>query len=401
MPARGRAPCCPRAATRSNLEDVTAMSEEKSLFEAVPALAALPTVLVPGATGVIRLVPAGHMDHPGYVLGPGVNRFGRAPELNDFVVESRFVSTRHCEVTVEGGRLFIQDLGSRNGTFVNRKRVEGMIPVDVGDEIGVSADVRLTVVLDEALSTPVREELEHLDSKSPIVVPDVAVERRLSRAPMRGAGPSAGHAAPARPGHLESRPEPARGSIGDGLPPESLPHTGGQAGSSSAVARGAALDADQSVLLGELERQRNILALLYQVALRCLTAPKDGQAVEQILTNVMQRLVLLQSGFLAYHGNSSLHVSSCPTPVKASEATVRALLQFAQTCDGATVVRVAPGTTLGDLLDEVALVVPLRADGEVRGALAAIAPMGTPVAIDAVEIMEQLGIVAAAALLGL
>lgn len=33
------------------------------------------------------------------------------------------VSRHHCELTVEDGKLFIKDLGSSNGTFVNRRRV--------------------------------------------------------------------------------------------------------------------------------------------------------------------------------------------------------------------------------------------------------------------------------------
>ena len=34
------------------------------------------------------------------------------------------VSRRHAELLAEGGRFTIRDLGSLNGTFVNRRRIE-------------------------------------------------------------------------------------------------------------------------------------------------------------------------------------------------------------------------------------------------------------------------------------
>jgi pSer/pThr/pTyr-binding forkhead associated (FHA) protein len=34
------------------------------------------------------------------------------------------ISRRHCQISMEGGAFKVRDLGSRNGTFVNGKRVE-------------------------------------------------------------------------------------------------------------------------------------------------------------------------------------------------------------------------------------------------------------------------------------
>ena len=48
------------------------------------------------------------------------------------------VSRRHCEFTASGGRLFVQDLGSTNGTFVNRsfRLVPGQpVELNPGDRI--------------------------------------------------------------------------------------------------------------------------------------------------------------------------------------------------------------------------------------------------------------------------
>lgn len=52
-------------------------------------------------------------------LKPGVNRIGRS-EDNDFVINHQSISTHHCEVTVTDAGVLLKDLGSTNGTFVER-----------------------------------------------------------------------------------------------------------------------------------------------------------------------------------------------------------------------------------------------------------------------------------------
>jgi pSer/pThr/pTyr-binding forkhead associated (FHA) protein len=46
-----------------------------------------------------------------------------------------FVSRRHCRFTRIGDRVLVQDLKSRNGTFVNGKRASSPLPVQDGDEL--------------------------------------------------------------------------------------------------------------------------------------------------------------------------------------------------------------------------------------------------------------------------
>src|SRR5208282_6546504 len=55
-------------------------------------------------------------------LKPGVNAIGRA-FANDFKLTDVSVSGCHCHVTVEDERVTIKDLGSTNGTYVDRTRV--------------------------------------------------------------------------------------------------------------------------------------------------------------------------------------------------------------------------------------------------------------------------------------
>ena len=57
-------------------------------------------------------------------LNPGLNRIGRG-ESNDHVINHPSVSTHHCEITVTDSTVTVRDLGSTNGTFVER------VPVNV------------------------------------------------------------------------------------------------------------------------------------------------------------------------------------------------------------------------------------------------------------------------------
>jgi hypothetical protein len=55
-------------------------------------------------------------------LRPGVTRFGRS-ERNDYPFDDPAISDMHCEVLVDHDLVFVRDLGSTNGTFVDHKQV--------------------------------------------------------------------------------------------------------------------------------------------------------------------------------------------------------------------------------------------------------------------------------------
>jgi hypothetical protein len=55
-------------------------------------------------------------------LKPGPNFLGRG-FANDFKIDDPSVSGSHCQILVDQGNIFIKDLGSTNGTFVNRAPV--------------------------------------------------------------------------------------------------------------------------------------------------------------------------------------------------------------------------------------------------------------------------------------
>ncbi len=72
--------------------------------------------------------------------------FGRGP-TNTVVLDSNFVSTEHARLYYRDRSLWVDDLGSRNGTYVNEKRVEGTVAVKPGDILRVG-DVRFKLAAD-------------------------------------------------------------------------------------------------------------------------------------------------------------------------------------------------------------------------------------------------------------
>lgn len=67
---------------------------------------------------------------------------GRDPDV-EILLDSPGVSRRHARLTISAGRASIEDLGSKNGTFVGDRRVEGTRSLTDGDTIRVGS-VKLT-----------------------------------------------------------------------------------------------------------------------------------------------------------------------------------------------------------------------------------------------------------------
>ena len=59
-------------------------------------------------------------------LLPGANRLGRNP-ANDHCFDDATISSRHCEIIVEGDLVRIQDSGSTNGTFIDGQQIKDAI----------------------------------------------------------------------------------------------------------------------------------------------------------------------------------------------------------------------------------------------------------------------------------
>ena len=72
----------------------------------------------------LLLVKGGDAGGTTVPLSEGTTTLGRAP-LNDIVVDEPGVSRQHAGIRAERDGFWIQDLGSRNGTFVNGQLIEG------------------------------------------------------------------------------------------------------------------------------------------------------------------------------------------------------------------------------------------------------------------------------------
>jgi DNA-binding winged helix-turn-helix (wHTH) protein len=103
--------------------------------------AALRSAVQPGAEPRLRLRwPGGSAE-----LGPGEHVVGRDAGAAVCVV-SPSVSRRHALLRVAAGGASVEDLGSKNGTFVNEVPVDGPRPLADGDEVragSVPVTVRL------------------------------------------------------------------------------------------------------------------------------------------------------------------------------------------------------------------------------------------------------------------
>jgi DNA-binding winged helix-turn-helix (wHTH) protein len=67
-------------------------------------------------------------------LAEGENVLGRVEEAAAWV-ESASVSRRHARILVSEGKARLEDLGSKNGTFLNGQRIASAVPLADADEI--------------------------------------------------------------------------------------------------------------------------------------------------------------------------------------------------------------------------------------------------------------------------
>jgi pSer/pThr/pTyr-binding forkhead associated (FHA) protein len=65
---------------------------------------------------------------------------GRDENMVNLVISDSYISRTHAAIFKEGGRFFLQDLNSKNGTYLNGKKLDsGQIsdrPLQNGDRIG-------------------------------------------------------------------------------------------------------------------------------------------------------------------------------------------------------------------------------------------------------------------------
>lgn len=65
-----------------------------------------------------------------------ITSIGRDSTSNDIILDDETVSAEHARIKLEGGQFVLYDLASRNGTFVNKERIQRQPLLDE-DEIVV------------------------------------------------------------------------------------------------------------------------------------------------------------------------------------------------------------------------------------------------------------------------
>jgi diguanylate cyclase (GGDEF)-like protein len=71
-----------------------------------------------------------------YILKNGITILGRKTD-NEIVISDESASRLHAEINCQADKITIQDLGSTNGTFVNRKRITSAQRLKSGDQIRI------------------------------------------------------------------------------------------------------------------------------------------------------------------------------------------------------------------------------------------------------------------------
>jgi FHA domain len=82
-------------------------------------------------------------------------------DMCDLVIPDRQVSRRHARIWLEGEDYFLEDLGSKNGTFVNGQELDRPRALQNGDEIQIALCCKLAFVAADATAPVLFEEPPH------------------------------------------------------------------------------------------------------------------------------------------------------------------------------------------------------------------------------------------------
>lgn len=94
----------------------------------------------PTAVPRVLVVTAGHLSGTRIPLNSNTILIGRA-EDSTLVLEDDYASTRHARLTLQGTSYWLEDLGSTNGTYLDRTRVSTPVPVPIGSPIRIGRTV--------------------------------------------------------------------------------------------------------------------------------------------------------------------------------------------------------------------------------------------------------------------
>jgi pSer/pThr/pTyr-binding forkhead associated (FHA) protein len=102
----------------------------------VAAGSARPAEVKKGRAAHQLVVTAGALAGPKFTLGVGPFSIGRA-EDSTLVITDDYASARHARLVPRDGQWVLEDLGSTNGTYLDRSKVSGPTPVPLGVPIRI------------------------------------------------------------------------------------------------------------------------------------------------------------------------------------------------------------------------------------------------------------------------
>ncbi len=88
---------------------------------------------------VLRLVAPAELKGRSYPLGEEVT-VGRAAGCQ-VTIDDTYASQLHARVFQRDGQVFVEDLGSTNGTYLNRRKVTGPMQIQRGDKLQIGNTV--------------------------------------------------------------------------------------------------------------------------------------------------------------------------------------------------------------------------------------------------------------------
>lgn len=117
-----------------------------------------------------------------HTIEVGSQIVGRSPSV-DVVVPSEWVSHQHAEISWDGERLAVRDLGSRNGTSVNGSRIDDWVRLRDGDVVAF-ANVTGVARLGGTSASEERPRAPHPVVREPPAARGDPVAQRLSTVPI-------------------------------------------------------------------------------------------------------------------------------------------------------------------------------------------------------------------------
>lgn len=88
---------------------------------------------------VLRLIAPPELRGRTYELGEEIT-IGRAAGCQ-VTIDDTYASQLHARVFQRDGKIFVEDIGSTNGTYLNRKKVTGPMVIQRGDQLQIGNTV--------------------------------------------------------------------------------------------------------------------------------------------------------------------------------------------------------------------------------------------------------------------